>query len=43
LDTDGVEADARTETVTKKIAGETVLKDFRSFGKLAFFTPSPGD
>jgi hypothetical protein len=38
-----VEADARTETGTKKIVGETVLKDFRSSGELAFFTFWPGD
>jgi hypothetical protein len=38
-----VEADARTETVTKKIAAETVLKDFPSSGKPAFFTFWPGD
>jgi len=43
LDPDGVEADARTETGTKKIAGETVLKDFRSSGKLTVFTFWPGE
>jgi hypothetical protein len=35
VDPDGVEVDAKRETGTKKIGGETVLKDFRSSGKLA--------
>lgn len=30
-----MEVDAKRETGTKKIGGETVLKDFRSSGKLA--------